>query len=130
MLALLAWTLILIGRPEAVATQGRAQSALPASKPAPVATQATAKPSAAQSLPQEKPQKPTPGKVESAVATARTAPVSHPDATALSTKPPKVHHDEGLIAADTVVFYDGRKPGPQRAKAQPEPSVKRYSDQN
>jgi len=128
-LALIAWMLVLIGRPEAVVTQGQAQTALPASKPVPVATRSTDKPSVAQSAAQQKAEKPTPARVESSV--ARTVPASHPNETADSTKPPKVRsHDDGLIAADTVVFYDGRRPGRQRAKVQPGQGVKRYSDQN
>jgi hypothetical protein len=38
-------------------------------------------------------------------------------------------HGDGLIADDTVVFYD-RKPGPPRANPRPEPGVKLYSDRN
>jgi hypothetical protein len=134
-LSLLALMLILIGRPETVATQGQAHNTLRASNPTPVATQSAAKPPAAQFAAQEKAKKSTPAKLDSAVAVARTVPASrppasHPGETAGATKVPKVHHDEGLIAADTVVFYDGKRPGPPRAKVQPEPSVKRYSDQN
>jgi hypothetical protein len=42
-----------------------------------------------------------------------------------------VYHSkgDGLIAEDTVVFYD-RKPASPRAKAQAEPAPKKYSDQN
>lgn len=36
---------------------------------------------------------------------------------------------DGLIAEDTVVFYD-RKPGPPRTKAQSAPGSKQYSDHN
>lgn len=131
MLAVLAWMLILIGRPEAVATQ----KAVPAPLPTPQATAVMTKGSAAtsspaQSAPQQKAQKPTPARVESAAAPARAIPASNPDATSGVTKPLKVHHDDGLIAADTVVFYDGRRLGPPRAKVRPEPSVKHYTDQN
>lgn len=129
MLALLGWTLMLIGRPQAVVTQRAIPAPFSASKPIPVPTQ-PAKTSVAQSAPQEKVRKPTPARAASAVAAARSMPASHRDATAGGTKTPKVHHDDGLIAADTVIFYDGRRPGPPRAKAQSVPSVKRYSDQN
>src|SRR5579862_742261 len=130
MLAVLAWMLILLARPEAVATQRPAQPALPAPKAAPVAAQSVDKTSVAQSPTQQKAPKPTPAKVQDAVAVARTVPASHPDETGDTRKPLKVHHDDGFIAADTVIFYDGRRPSPPRAKVQPESSVKHYSDQN
>lgn len=128
-LALIAWMLVLIARPEGVATRERAQSALSTSKPAPVPTQAADKTSVAHSPAQQKAPKPTPAKVQDAGAVARTVPAAHPDETA-GARIPKVHHDDGFIAADTVIFYDGRRPGAPRAKVQSESSVKRYSDQN
>jgi hypothetical protein len=130
MLSFLGWTLMLIGRPEAVATQKAVPPPVPASQTTAVATKGSATTSPAHPAPQEKAPKPTPAKVERAAAPARAMPASTPDATAGTSKPLKVHHDDGLIAADTVVFYDGRRPGPPRAKVQPEPSVKHYSDQN
>ena len=128
-LSLLAWMLILIAHPEGVATRGRAQAALSASKPAPASTQSADKTAVAHSPAQQKAPKPTPAKVQDAAAVARPVPASHPDETA-GARIPKVHHDDGFIAADTVIFYDGRRPGRPRAKVQSEPSVKRYSDQN
>ena len=124
-LALVGWLLILIGRPQAAATSGRAESAA-VSKPAP---RSANKPSVAEMAPQQHVMKPTAAKVESTV-TATATTVSPSNAHDAVAKAPKVHHDDGLIAADTVVFYDGKRPGPQRAKIQPEASVKHYSDQN
>jgi hypothetical protein len=128
-LAVIAWMLILLGRPSTVATLGQARTALPASKLAPVATQSADKTSVAHSPAQQKAPKPAPTKVQDAVAVARTVPAARPDESA-GARIPKVHHDDGFIAADTVIFYDGRRPGPPRAKVQSEPSVKHYSDQN
>jgi hypothetical protein len=46
------------------------------------------------------------------------------------TSKPRAHRAaEDLIARDTVIFYD-HKHDSQRPKVQPEPGVKRYSDQN
>jgi hypothetical protein len=40
------------------------------------------------------------------------------------------HHlsDDGIIAQDTVVFYDRKQPSPRANVTQPEPGVKHYSD--
>ena len=127
-LSVVAWFLILIGHPGAVATSGRPSAALQTPKPAPVAAQSAVKPPPQQ----EKPQKPAASKVaDPAPVVARAVPSSHPAQPVAAARITGGHsHDEGLIAEDTVVFYDHNKPGPARAKAQPGPGVKRYNDQN
>lgn len=126
-LALLAWLLIGTGRPEATATSTGHSTVLQASKPAPV-PQATSVPPVAE----ENSKKPSAGRIQNAPsAIAKTgAPSPQPQATNAVQKPAKARsHEDGLIAEDTVVFYE-HKPGPPRAKAQSESSVKRYTDQN
>jgi hypothetical protein len=123
-LSVVASLLILIGYPPAVATSGRSGAALQTPRAAPVTVQSAAK----SALQLEK--KPAASKVaDPAPAVAKSVP-SLPAATSAKAAPKAHSHDEGLIAEDTVVFYDRNKPGPPRAKAQPEPATKRYTDQN
>ena len=49
-----------------------------------------------------------------------------PDAAAASKARPHHSSDEGIIAQDTVVFYDRKQPSPRANVTQPEPGVKRY----
>jgi hypothetical protein len=127
-LSVVAWFLILIGHPAAVATSGRPSAALQTPKPAPVAAQSAVKPPPQQ----KKPQKPAASKVaDPAPVVAKALPSSHPAQPAAVARTSRGHsQDEGLIAEDTVVFYDHNKPGLPRAKAQPGAGVKRYNDQN
>lgn len=126
-LASLAWLLIGTSRPEAPDRSGTPGVTLQASKPAPV-PQATSNPRMSEETSKKQPAV----RVQNAQpAVVRTVPASpQVETTSTTQKPVKARsHDDGLVAEDTVVFYD-HKPGPQRAKTQPEPGVKRYTDQN
>jgi hypothetical protein len=82
--------------------------AQPHAKPAPDARVATAVPT------------PTAIPTQTGVSSAQ-------DAAASKARP---HHssDGGIIAQDTVVFYDRKQPSPRAKVTQPEPGVKRYSE--
>jgi hypothetical protein len=125
-LAFLAWVLILTGRPEATARSVNTGAAVPASRTVPV-PQAASKPPVVE----QTSQKPSAVRVQnSATAIVNTAVSPPKEATSVAKKVTKTRsHDEGLIAEDTVVFYD-HKPVPPRAKAQSDPTVKRFTDQN
>jgi hypothetical protein len=78
---------------------------------------------------QRRPNPPASGQVH---ASPVKMPVARPRAPLVAKNSRKVpHHSrgDGLIAEDTVVFYD-RKPSTPRAKAQAQPGMKQHSDQN
>jgi len=124
-LAFVAWVLILASRQQAAAGSANLGVALPASKTVSV-PQAASKPLAV-----KPPQKPSAVQVQNnAGGVVNTVPPSARETTNVAKKAMKTRaHDDGLIAEDTVVFYD-HKPVPPRAKAQSDPRVKRYTDQN
>jgi hypothetical protein len=131
-LVMSAWLLVDTLRPDAAPPSPQSAAILLQIAPSPAVSQ----PLAADSV------RPAKAVVSTAPSTVRTdavvsakPPVSHVPAAAQSARKtaPKVTHSkgDGLIAEDTVVFYD-RKPNPSHAKAQAqaESGAKRYSDRN
>jgi len=85
-------------------------------------------------VPSTRPNGPAPRQARAARA-KKLAPSQRPRLPLVAKSPRKARrpvprsHGDGLIAEDTVVFYD-RKPASPRAKAQPVPAPKKYSNPN
>jgi hypothetical protein len=112
-----------------VATVVAVRPPLPASRKAPAtpnpaiflpSAQASSSPQAPVSDPASS-RKAIAGKVSANIPAPQNQPAAAPHRRSLA--------DDGLIADDTVIFYD-RKPVPRAAKAPPAADVKRYSDAN
>jgi hypothetical protein len=113
------WFLVGGLRPEAAPTGGQSTVSLsPAAASLPRAPQDPVMASRDKRQPEAKARMVTPSDRGRAPQIAHTSP--HPFSHA---------RGDGVIAEDTVIFYD-RKPSGTRAKAQTPPIVKRYSDQN
>lgn len=73
---------------------------------------------------------------QEATAVPRPAAISKPTAVSSAPGPaiarskirPRHLSDDGMIAQDTVIFYDRKQPSPRANVTQPEPGVKRYSE--
>jgi hypothetical protein len=68
--------------------------------------------------------------VPRATAIPKATAVSNAPSTAVSPSKARPTHlsDDGMIAKDTVVFYDRKQPSPRANVTRPEPGAKRYSD--
>ena len=125
-LAISAWFLIGTARLGEKRGADRSKAAQQASQPAPSST--PLKPA----QPQVKPR--PDARVATAVPKATTIPkptaLTNAPGTALAGNKARPHHlsDDGMVAQDTVVFYDRKPPSPRAKVTQPEPGVKRYSD--
>ena len=125
-LAISAWFLIGTARLGEKRAAVQPKATQQASQPAPSSTSVRA----AQPQVKHSPDARVATAVPKATAIPKPTAVSNAPSTAVSPSKARPTHlsDDGMIAKDTVVFYDRKQPSPRANVTRPEPGAKRYSD--